>query len=99
MAADLHRRRILRDDSFRLLVDAVEDYAIFILDVDGVIQSWNRGAQRIKGYTESEAVGRHFSMLTGAIEPSGHKQRPDARMMGVRLHTSFRSPSLVGALA
>ena len=45
---------------FRLLVENVEDYAIFMLSPEGYVESWNAGAQRIKGYTESEIVGRHF---------------------------------------
>jgi PAS domain S-box-containing protein len=44
----------------QLLVDAVEDYAIFMLDPDGRVASWNTGAQRIKGWTADEVVGRHF---------------------------------------
>ena len=51
------------DDLFRLLVESVGDYAIFMLDPSGRIVSWNTGAQRIKGYDESEAIGRHFSMF------------------------------------
>jgi PAS domain S-box-containing protein len=50
-----------RQDAFRLLVEAVEDYAIFLLALDGTVLSWNPGAQRIKGYTADEIVGRHFS--------------------------------------
>ncbi|HEV3486465.1 MAG TPA: PAS domain S-box protein, partial [Vicinamibacterales bacterium] len=50
-------------DEFALLVDAVQDYAIFFLDREGIIRSWNRGASRIMGYDEREAVGRHFSMF------------------------------------
>lgn len=45
---------------FRLLVENVEDYAIFMLSPEGLVESWNAGAQRIKGYVESEIVGRHF---------------------------------------
>ncbi|MBI2242884.1 MAG: PAS domain S-box protein [Nocardioides sp.] len=45
---------------FRLLVENVEDYAIFMLSPEGLVESWNAGAQRIKGYTASEIVGRHF---------------------------------------
>ncbi|HYF72956.1 MAG TPA: PAS domain S-box protein [Nocardioides sp.] len=45
---------------FRLLVENVEDYAIFMLSPEGRVESWNAGAQRIKGYTEAEIVGRHF---------------------------------------
>ncbi|HEX7069759.1 MAG TPA: ATP-binding protein [Rhodothermales bacterium] len=48
---------------FRLMVEAVKDYAIFMLDPDGYVVSWNEGAERIKGYTESEIVGQHFSVF------------------------------------
>src|SRR3982750_2270206 len=47
----------------RLLVESVQDYAIFALDVDGKILSWNAGAQRFKGYTADEVIGRHFSIF------------------------------------
>jgi PAS domain S-box-containing protein len=53
----------LSDIHFRLLVDAVQDYAIFMLDPDGQVVSWNRGAQSIKGYVAGEIVGQHFSMF------------------------------------
>jgi PAS domain S-box-containing protein len=45
----------------RLLVDAVVDYAIYMLDPQGVVSSWNSGAQRIKGYRDHEIIGQHFS--------------------------------------
>jgi PAS domain S-box-containing protein len=48
------------EERFRLLVEAVQDYAIFMLTTEGIIASWNAGAQRIKGYTAEEIVGRHF---------------------------------------
>ena len=48
-------------DTLRLLVDSTTDYAIFLLDPEGRVASWNTGAQRIKGYTAQEIVGRHFS--------------------------------------
>jgi PAS domain S-box-containing protein len=48
-------------DIFRLLVEGVSDYAIFMLDPDGIVMSWNEGAQRIKGYKANEIIGRHFS--------------------------------------
>lgn len=54
---DLHRS----EERFHLLVDAVRDYAIFMLDPDGYVATWNVGAQRIKGYSADEIVGRHFS--------------------------------------
>ena len=49
------------EERFRLLVEGVIDYAIFMLDPQGYIVSWNRGAERIKGYRAEEIVGQHFS--------------------------------------
>jgi PAS domain S-box-containing protein len=48
-------------ERFQLLVDAVTDYAIYMLDPTGIVVSWNSGAQRFKGYMESEILGQHFS--------------------------------------
>ena len=59
-----------------LLIDAVVDYAIFQLDESGRITTWNTGAQRIKGYTESEIIGKHFSTFyTEEDQKSGTPQR------------------------
>lgn len=59
----LEKELALRESqsSFRLLVEAVQDYAIFSLDPQGNISSWNIGAERIKGYQAHEIVGQHFS--------------------------------------
>src|SRR3954462_771326 len=51
------------DAQFRLLVESVVDYAIFLLDTSGRVMSWNTGAQRIKGYSAAEVLGRHFSLF------------------------------------
>ncbi len=51
------------EERFRLLIDSVVDYAIFILDADGTIVSWNAGAERLKGYTEPEIIGRSSSVF------------------------------------
>lgn len=51
------------DDFYREAVSQIRDYAIFLLDREGVIQTWNEGAFRIKGYTAEEAIGRHFRMF------------------------------------
>jgi len=51
------------EERFRLLVEGVSEYAIFMLDVNGHVASWNVGAQRIKGYSADEIVGRHFSIF------------------------------------
>src|SRR5436190_5611161 len=50
-------------EELSLLVDAVQDYAIFLLSPDGHIRSWNLGATRIMGYAASEAIGQHFSIF------------------------------------
>jgi PAS domain S-box-containing protein len=49
------------DGRYRLLIEAVTDYAIYMLDPTGIVSSWNPGAQRFKGYTPSEIIGQHFS--------------------------------------
>ena len=46
---------------YRLLIEAVTDYAIYMLDASGIVTSWNPGAQRFKGYTAAEIIGQHFS--------------------------------------
>jgi PAS domain S-box-containing protein len=53
----------LTDQTFRVLVETIEDYAIFLLDPDGVVRSWNAGARRIKGYEADEIVGRHIAVF------------------------------------
>jgi PAS domain S-box-containing protein len=52
---------ISQEDRYRLLVSSVTDYAIYMLDPNGRITSWNPGARRFKGYTEEEILGEHFS--------------------------------------
>jgi PAS domain S-box-containing protein len=50
-----------RELSYRLLLEGVTDYAVFMLDPKGHVATWNRGAERIKGYSADEIIGRHFS--------------------------------------
>lgn len=54
-------KETLSSDRFQFLVDAIKDYAIYMLDPDGHVISWNSGAERFKGYSELEILGRHFS--------------------------------------
>ncbi|MEV5719195.1 PAS domain S-box protein [Amycolatopsis mediterranei] len=61
------------DDRFRLLVQGVLDYGIFMLDTGGRISTWNAGAERIKGYTAAEIVGKHFSVLYPAEDVAAGK--------------------------
>src|SRR5436190_12061524 len=49
------------EERFRLLVESVKDYAIFMLDPGGHVATWNAGAERIKGYKAEEIIGKHFS--------------------------------------
>ncbi len=64
------------DDRLRFLVDAVTEYAIITLTLDGIIASWNTGAERLKGYTTEEALGRHFSIFyTAEDRDTGLPQR------------------------
>ena len=58
---DRHCASLSDDGRYRLLVEAVTDYAIYMLDPDGVVTSWNAGALRFKGYEAAEIVGQHFS--------------------------------------
>jgi PAS domain S-box-containing protein len=61
---------------FRLLVEGIRDYAIFVLDPDGYVLTWNPGAQALKGYTQEEIIGKHFSTFypSEAVQ-SGWPQR------------------------
>ena len=61
------------EDRFRLFVESVVDYGIFMLDVGGRIVSWNAGAERMNGYTAAEIIGRHFSIFYSPDEVSSGK--------------------------
>jgi PAS domain S-box-containing protein len=70
---------------FRLLVQGVADYAIFMLDPDGYVTNWNVGAQRIKGYAAEEIVGQHFSRFYGEGDRAAglpHRALETARRVG-----------------
>lgn len=64
------------EERFRLLVEAVQDYAIFMLDPEGRVTSWNIGAERMKGYRSEEILGKHFSRFYSQEDRcSGKPQR------------------------
>ena len=65
------------EQRFRLLVESVRDYAIFRLDPEGRVVSWNAGAARIKGYSVEEIIGRHFSVFYPAEDIAGGKPQAE----------------------
>ncbi len=78
-AAEVLRRS---EERFRLLVEAVQDYAIFMLDVDGFVSSWNEGAQRSKGYAAAEIIGKHFRIF---YPPEKQAERHPERELALAL--------------
>jgi len=79
IAHDITERKRMEDalrvseERLRLLIDGVMDYAIFMLDVDGRVTSWNEGARRVKGWDAQEILGRHFSLFyTEEAVAAGH---------------------------
>jgi len=68
----------LSEERFRRLVAEVRDYAIFLLDPQGYIRTWNEGAERIKGYRADEVIGKHFSMFFPSEEVE--RGRPAAEL-------------------
>ena len=61
--SDRYLASLTEEGRCRLLVEAVTDYAIYLLDPSGVVTTWNPGAQRFKGYTANEIIGQHFSLF------------------------------------
>ena len=78
-------------EDYRLLVESIVDYGVFLLDPAGHIASWNRGAERIKGYAAHEIVGKHFFTFYPAEDVEAGK--PTARASG-RTPSSPRSATL-----
>lgn len=58
-----HKRTLTELERYKILVESVQDYAIFFMDPEGYIQTWNRGAEKNKGYTHDEIIGKHFSIF------------------------------------
>src|SRR5437899_7698400 len=72
---DQQRQRDLFESerNFRLLVEGVADYALYMLDPSGVVTSWNIGGQRIKGYSPAEIIGQHFSRFYTEVDRANGK--------------------------
>ncbi len=82
--ADLKHKK--SEERYRLLTRSISDYAIFMITPDGIVNSWNEGVQKIKGYSPDEIIGKHFSVFypeedvkKGKIEHELQKAREDGR--------------------
>ena len=82
----------LSEERFRLLVESVKDYAIFMLDPEGRVVSWNAGAQRIKGYAAQDVIGRHFSVFY--TEEARRRKWPDQELSSARQQGRFEDEGL-----
>jgi PAS domain S-box-containing protein len=80
------------EERLRLLVESVKDYAIFMLDVEGRVASWNAGAERIKGYSASEIVGRHFSLFYP--QEAREKKFPEQELALAKEHGRYEDEGL-----
>ncbi len=74
------------DEQFRTLVDATDEYAIFMLGPEGRVRTWNSGAERIKGYEADEILGTHFSTFYTDVDRRPAFRRTTSR----RLHAAVR---------
>jgi PAS domain S-box-containing protein len=77
------------DEQFRILVQGVVDYAIYMLDPEGCVHTWNSGAERIKGYTADEIIGHHFSAFY--TEPDRAAGEPARGLAHARKHGRFEN--------
>jgi osomolarity two-component system sensor histidine kinase TcsA len=71
--------RLYVNDTFRILVETVKDYAIFMLDPNGLVATWNAGAQAFKGYTPKDIIGQHFSKFYGSEDLAAGKPERELR--------------------
>ena len=68
-----HRATLDELERYKSLVESIQDYAIFLLDRDGYVQTWNKGAQKLKGYKPDEIIGKHFSTFYLERDKLAHK--------------------------
>ena len=80
---------LANEERLRLFSESVEDYAIYMLDVGGVVQTWNKGAERIEGYSAAEIVGKHFSRFYTAEDRS--KKQPEAAIRAAMVNGGHES--------
>ncbi|MDI3282327.1 PAS domain S-box protein [Polyangium sp. 15x6] len=97
LAASLRQLQVERalregEERYRLLVESVRDYAIYMLDPEGRVESWNAGAERFKGYTAAEVVGQHFSQFYPAEDVAQGK--PDRLLILAAKHGRFEDEGM-----
>ena len=84
LALDATPERLPGDaDRYRLLVDAIDDHAVVMLDPTGHVVSWNRGAERVKGYAAAEMIGQHFSRCYPAADNAAGKPARELRIAAI----------------
>lgn len=81
------RRRLVREEYLPLMIHWVKDYAIYMLDTEGRVISWNRGAERIKGWREEEILGRNFSVFFTPEDVQARK--PERELETALSHGSY----------
>jgi len=79
-----HNETLAELELYKLLVDSVQDYAIFFMDAGGYIQTWNKGAQKNKGYTADEIIGKHFSAFY--LQKDKDSRKPERELEHARKH-------------
>lgn len=80
-----HSKTLSELERYKMLVENVQDYAIFFMDPSGYIQTWNKGAEKNKGYTAQEIIGKHFSIFYSDQDNADHKPEREleiARKLG-----------------
>nr|WP_167772790.1 PAS domain-containing sensor histidine kinase [Ramlibacter humi] len=83
-----HEEELRRsEERFRLLVDSISDHAVFMLDAQGRVQSWNRGAEMIHGYTGAEILGQHFGIFFSPTDRTAGKPQNELEL--ARRHGRF----------
>jgi PAS domain S-box-containing protein len=88
-----HDELKLSEERYHRMLGEVKDYAILLLDSDGIIRNWNAGAEKIKGYTENEIVGKHFRVFyTQEDQDTGLPETliDEARRNGKAVHEGWR---------
>jgi len=81
------------EERFRLLIENVDEYAIYMLDINGHIISWNKGAEKIKGYSQEEILGKHFSCFYTREDQENHvpeQHLREARQVGKKEYMGWR---------